>query len=205
MCHSVPCRILPQIKAVSGPWFLRDFAEYMHQERTQFDAHEVCTRIVKDLLAVAADRVDFYGPSSKPKPAAPTAFRRLPLHPPGPSEAETHLSRAKRFIKTCLETGNEDLLEVVVDKLTSTVGVAPEAARNRAKDVFLPLISSIADTTRGRPADHPVPHLGKLCETAVTLYTELISTQFHDISTASVSSMLQALILACQSHLVVSV
>ncbi|KAH9950171.1 hypothetical protein B0H21DRAFT_831190 [Amylocystis lapponica] len=192
--------ILPQIKALSGPWFLCRFADYLHREGGRFEAPELCGRIIRDLLLTVAERVDFYHPVSHKEHTSPAGI----YHHSTPSESPVHLSRAQLFFKTCLSTDNDDLLVDGIDKMTNTPGVATEVMQKRAKEVLLPLVASLTDAVRARAADRPVPQFKKLCDTAVSSYVDLIMGDPGMITEEGIANMLQALILAGQPHLVIS-
>ncbi|KAH9936700.1 hypothetical protein B0H21DRAFT_758571 [Amylocystis lapponica] len=183
--------ILPQFKAVSEPVVLWEFAAYLHRTRAQFEPHGGCDGIIRDLLATAAGEIDFYGPTQPTK-----APQVSPLY------SEIRLSHAKRLVRACLATANDDLMDVVVEKLTSTPRVTAEILRIRAEEILIPLVISLADVACARPKDMPIPHLARLCKAAVRNYMESLPTT---VTVADFASILQSLIVANQSCLVVSV
>lgn len=161
----------------------------------------MCSRLVRDLLVTAADRVNFYAPVPQQNTPTSAYLYSRPLPPP---ESPVHLSRAQLFIKTCIDTGNEDLLVGAIDKLTNMSGITAAVARTRAKEVLLPLVTSLSDSVQTRPIDRPLPNFGKLCDTAISFYVDSIVGNPTAITKQDISTMLQTLLLAGQPQLLVS-
>lgn len=188
-------RLLPQIKSTAGCTFLLEFATHLH-DQTDFADSDNRSRILKDLISSAIAKIDFYAPHKPKEPAW--------SHHSTSSESTHHLIRAQRFLKTCFKTGRDDLIGAVVEKLTDMKGQSRAVAQTRAKEVLLPLVTSLADNFRSVPATETIPSLRKLCNVAVNLYLESLSENPSSATKTDISSVMQVLILARQSELIIS-
>lgn len=83
-------------------------------------------------------------------------------------------------------------------------GQSRAVAQTRAKEVLLPLVTSLADNFRSVPATETIPSLRKLCNVAVNLYLESLSENPSSATKTDISSVMQVLILARQSELIIS-
>ncbi|KZT09482.1 uncharacterized protein LAESUDRAFT_756442 [Laetiporus sulphureus 93-53] len=190
--------IIPQLKALADSSFLLDFSAYLHDNMVAADPG-VRRRIVKELLSAAISGVDFYA-STKKAQAYPyyTAYRDER------SEAEKNLMQAQRYIQTCLKTDQQELVPLIIDKLTNFSGQTGEVIQTQAKDVLIPLLSSLTDAIRSRPADRPVIDLRKLCGVAMDQYLRSAARSPYSISKPDLSSVIRAMVLAGQPQVVLT-
>ncbi|KAH9936707.1 hypothetical protein B0H21DRAFT_894199 [Amylocystis lapponica] len=190
--------MLPQIKLVGDPWFLRGFAECLHQEATRFAiSHpDGWSHTVKELLWIAAWGADFY--NSVGLLGFPPQLHWYSYETPS-SEESVNLTRVQLFVGTCLDTKNDDVLTVVFDKLMKFDGLARDEVTKMGKDVLVPLVTSLVSIMRTRLAS--LPRVGDLCITAASLYVDRVLEDPSLITDAVLSHLLHALALADQPSL----
>lgn len=142
---------------------MRAFARRLHAQKDKFgnDSPQVL-ELVTDLLSTSIDKIDYY------ELVQPQALpRQTPYYQPPPPEPTP--SCAFLHIQSCCDTGNEALVETIINNLVSMAGVAPAEAWKRATLVLLPLIPRLEPVVKGRPTGSPpVPGLAKLYSAAVT-------------------------------------
>lgn len=156
-------RVYPQVISTGRPAVMRAFARRLHQQKDKFgnDSPQV-QALVTDLLSASISKTDYYElvqPQALPRQ---TPYYRPPPPEPTPSCAFLH-------IQSCLDSGNEALVETIIDTMVSMTGIATADAWKRATLVLLPLIPRLDPILRARPIDAPpVPGLAKLYSAAVT-------------------------------------
>lgn len=155
---------------------------------------QVKTRLVHDTIETAISKSDYYGPDKE----------ALDNVTPDSSSANARASitYATLCINTCRKTGCEKLVAQVTKKLTDMSGIPPAIARQRAKDVLLPLISLLADEVYGRPM---VQGIQKLCNVGCALYLDWIAASPAILEQEHVSALFQAAITGRVPKLVLDV
>ncbi len=155
---------------------------------------QVKTRLVHDTIETAISKSDYYGPDKE----------ALDNVTPDSSSANARASitYATLCITTCRKTGCEKLVAQVTKKLTDMSGIPPAIARQRAKDVLLPLISLLADEVYGRPM---VQGIQKLCNVGCALYLDWIAASPAILEQEHVSALFQAAITGRVPKLVLDV
>ncbi|GBE89811.1 hypothetical protein SCP_1701360 [Sparassis crispa] len=189
--------ITPQIKGVADLQFIREFAVFLHKEGQAIET-DVRSRIVKDLLSTAISKLNLYPPKTASTPSYSWG------QPVDPSNSKTHLELARVYVISCLATQNDDLAEVVFNKLTDTSGVTPQVAQQRVKEIWLPLLTGLSAYVKSRSPSRPIPGLEKLSKVAIGVYLDSARANPRIVARADISSVIQALILCGQPQLVVS-
>lgn len=140
--------------------------------------------IVTELLIVAISQTDFYHdlPSPVPQHAEFSRSRR-------PHSSPSH-ALALECITQCLNSGNENLAVVVIDKLLSTIGQDPAIAQKRAKLVLLPLLPLLSSEFKKR-THPPALSLSKLAEAAVRLRLDSVTAK-GSMAQDKIAAILQA-------------
>lgn len=162
---------------------------------------DVRARISKDALTASIRKTNFY--AARPANAAAPAYGSYSYHARH-SEESRQLEGIKTYVKTCLTTENAGVVPVIMEKIANLDGLSVDVSRRRAKEIFLPLISYIAEELRSRPAIRPVPDLHGLCLKAISLYLDDVTSNPKGLTRADVSFVIQAVVTAGQPELLLT-
>lgn len=164
---------LPQILQLAKPGILVQFATSLYIGRPSHslcptpEASELCLQTVRRLLSAAIEKEDFFAEVLPKKSADPYGHRY--------TDTATVLSPSisYRYLEACLITGQEDLADRTVDRLTDTADLDPAVVLRRTKEVNLPLMSRLVAFMQARPPTTPLPSLKRLGEsTVITLLSQ---------------------------------
>ncbi|TRM69458.1 hypothetical protein BD626DRAFT_624815 [Schizophyllum amplum] len=163
---------LHQLKENSSPDFLLSFALCIWTEKVQKsgleDDDSVTAALVAALLRAAVSKADFDVPVEV---TPPTGSDAVPSLKPSPA-------MVIRYFDACLQTGNEALVDDIVDRLTDTSRATPSSTgsqqtRIRVQCVLLPLLPVLGARLQTRPSGAPpIPGVDKLFEATFQLFTE---------------------------------
>ncbi|KAL1723986.1 hypothetical protein EV715DRAFT_286048 [Schizophyllum commune] len=181
--------IVPQIKEIASTSFLTKFATLLHTEKVKPDTHDadkiILEHTVKDLVATAISKVDFF----VPVPVYWSSYYSKPTPRPGPAVAST-------YIDLCLSTDNESLLDDVVAKLTDVSDLPAAESYSRAENVLLPLLPLVGETVKART--NGTPHLPGSLQRLFDVTFQLYLSGMSQTSPSKKNA--QALVRACTFH-----
>ncbi|KAL1736100.1 hypothetical protein EV714DRAFT_266946 [Schizophyllum commune] len=196
---------VPQLKTMPIPDFLASFATLLYAQKITPDTPEeektVLKQIVTDLLAAAISKVDFFAATKAVAgPPRPSYIYNLPVAAPTKvADPQT----AVNYIDYCLATGNEALVETIVERLVDHTGLQPIESQSRAKTVLLPLLPLVGAKMKARPADAPaVPGVQRLFDTAIQHYLSALPQAGP--SKEDMTALIQACILHGGTRLLIN-
>ncbi|KZT67691.1 hypothetical protein DAEQUDRAFT_672681 [Daedalea quercina L-15889] len=159
---------VPQLSRIPDPNFLLDFANSSRLEKLRsnasIDDQNKIDKMCIDVLSAAVRQVDFY---KAKKYIMVTASLRRPM-----VQKDPDATVAFAYFEACVETGNDPLVEQLVDRFTDTAPPVEEARSHRHKELFLePFLTLVEQKLKTRPADAPtLPSVVKLYETVLQMY-----------------------------------
>ncbi|KAI5830724.1 hypothetical protein K523DRAFT_415626 [Schizophyllum commune Tattone D] len=186
----LPDVIVPQIKANASTSFLTKFATLLHTEKVKPDTLDadkiILEHTVKDLVATAISKVDFFVP-------VPvhywSSYYSKPTPRPGPAVAST-------YIDLCLSTDNESLLDDVVARLTDVSDLPAAESYSRAENALLPLLPLVGEKVKART--NGTPHLPGSLQRLFDVTFQLYLSGMSQTSPSEKNA--QALVRACTFH-----
>ncbi|KAI4517125.1 hypothetical protein K525DRAFT_211588 [Schizophyllum commune Loenen D] len=198
---------VPQLEVMPIPDFLASLATLLHTQKITPDTPEeektVLKQIVTDLLVAAISKVDFFAMTTSTVPIPPP-----PGYPLYGMQALAALKTAVpqtavTYIDYCLATGNEALVEIIINRLLDRTGLSPVESQSRAKTVLLPLLPLVGAKVKARPADAPaVPGVQRLFDTAIQIY--LSALPHAGPSKEDITALVQACILEGGTRLLIN-
>ncbi|OCH94338.1 hypothetical protein OBBRIDRAFT_801332 [Obba rivulosa] len=198
--------MLVQIQDRGSPSFMIEFAEELLRTRSD-EQSDVVIRdaIIRDLLATAISKIDFYQPPALEKPQdRSNLYSHLHSAAYLSAQAQAQVTRAKQCIDICLATKNEYLIEPIILKLTKLQNEPADVAQKRAKDVLLPLLSFLTEQTQPLPTDRPIPMLGTLCSTIVEYNLHAITRNPSSLVQTEISTLMKALVAIGQPQVIIT-
>ena len=186
--------ILPQVMANDSSDNQLRVARAIHAERSREGGMlktpedlDTAKRIVADLITPSIERAHYF---ALPKLVAKPLYSWQQPVVPLPSPALAIAS-----IRTCISTGNEAMVERVVDRLLDRDRVLDETFKTRVTSVFLPLAPLLEEILASRlPNDPPILGLDRLFSTTVLSFSNKMAAV--NPTGPEIAMLLQAVVLA---------
>lgn len=174
--------MLPQILTLSDGNFLCAFAKQTYEDPGLHDS-QTKSITIRTVLAEAISKASFY----KPKPPEPK-YPYIRKEPPTPEEDPYIIP--KRYLQLCLDTKQNDLVEVIVEKVMDTNKLSVPEVQEHARAIMIPLVTFSTELSSTNPAIRAIQKLDVLRHTALALYTDWLGANPDLFTQAEVAKVL---------------
>lgn len=177
--------MLPQLVNLADEEFLREFAQAVHAN-VHLPDPDAKAFVVSSLLAAAVHKATFF------TAATPTLTYPYHMARQNPSAAQNQPVTAKAYVQAAYDLHCEEVIGVVIDRVTNTSSLAPDAALTCAQRVMLPLAAFLVEHTRTDPQKQLPSRFIHLQHTAVTQYLSWLEGHLSSVTKTEVDTLLLA-------------
>ena len=186
--------IVPQIKERANGNFIRVLVVDLYKDE-RLPTSQTKTDVIRDLLetVILRTKLDIDKPKAKKSTHASTSrgYQQTRTVATTPAPGFTYVKVA---VLACQLTGNEDLVGLIIERLTSALIICPEA-RRQVELVILPFLDFLRKQRETAHLTKPLPDMENLLTVSIDAYFTAPPSTTLSFGGGTISAFFQALLL----------